>query len=136
MLDIERIHHVSLPVTDLERSQAFYGEVLGLRELPRPPFPFPGKWYQLGDCHLHLIVGEHPTLRAGKGIDSHDTHFAIRVRSYRQALEHLRARGYRSDAEDELRRVRENPSGRAGFPQLYVLDPDRNVIEINAAALD
>ena len=24
----------------------------------------------------------------------------------------------------------------AGFPQIYILDPDRNVIEINAAALD
>ena len=136
MLDIERLHHVSLPVTDLERSRAFYGEVLGLRELPRPPFPFPGAWYQLGDCQLHLIVGEQSTLRLGKGIDSHDIHVAIRVRSYRQALEHLRARGYRSDAEDELRRVRENPTGRAGFPQLFVLDPDRHVIELNAAALD
>ena len=136
MLDIESIHHVSLPVTDIERSRAFYEDVLGLREVPRPPFPFPGKWYEVGDRHLHLIVGERSTLRVGKGIDSHDIHFAIRVRSYRRALEHLRDRGYRSDAEDDLRRVRENPSGRAGFPQLYVLDPDRNVIEINAAALD
>ena len=136
MLDIERIHHVSLPVTDLARSREFYGEVLGLLELPRPPFPFPGAWYQLGDGQLHLIVAERPTLRVGKGIDSHDIHVAIRVRSYRQALDHLRARGYRSDAEDELRRMRENPNARAGFPQLYILDPDRHVIEINAAALD
>ena len=136
MLDIETIHHVSLPITELERSQAFYRDVLGLRALTRPPFPFPGAWYQVGDRVLHLIVGEHSTLRDGKGIDSHDIHFAIRVRSYRQALEHLRALGYRTDADDEQRRMREHPTGQAGFPQIYILDPDRNVIEINAAVLD
>ena len=29
-----------------------------------------------------------------------------------------------------------NPAGKAGFPQIYVLDPDRNVVEINAERLD
>ena len=52
------------------------------------------------------------------------------------ALAHLRELGYRSDADDDLRKMRENPTGQAGFPQIYILDPDRNVIEINAAALD
>jgi hypothetical protein len=28
-----------------------------------------------------------------------------------------------------------NPRATAGFPQIYILDPDRNVIEINAATL-
>ena len=32
-MDIEAIHHVSLGVTDLERSRKFYREVLGLEEL-------------------------------------------------------------------------------------------------------
>jgi len=32
--------------------------------------------------------------------------------------------------------LRENPTGKAGFPQLYILDPDRNVIELNAERLD
>jgi hypothetical protein len=29
-----------------------------------------------------------------------------------------------------------NPTGKAGFPQIYLLDPDRNLIEINAERLD
>ena len=136
MLRIETLHHVSLPVTNLAASKAFYSVVLELREAARPAFDFPGAWYVVGDRMLHLIVGEHSTLRTDKGIDSHDAHFAIRVRSYRGALEHLRSKGYSADAPDVLRRLRENPGGKAGFPQIYLLDPDRNVIEINAEAMD
>ena len=137
MLDILTIHHVSLPVSDVARAKRFYGEVLGLQEIPRPAFPFDGAWYQLGDRHLHLIKGENSTLRGSKPIDSHDIHFAIRVRSYRRALEYLQSKGYRAEAAptDPLR-LRENPTGTAGFPQLYLLDPDHNVVELNAEMLD
>jgi glyoxylase I family protein len=41
-MEIVELHHVSLPTTDLERSRRFYAEVLELKEIPRPPFPFPG----------------------------------------------------------------------------------------------
>ncbi len=136
MLDILTLHHVSLPVSDVARAKRFYGEVLGLQEIPRPPFPFEGAWYQLGDRHLHLIKGEHATFRDGKPIDSRDLHFAIRVKSYRRALEHLTSKGYRADAADDFLKLRANPKATAGFPQIYILDPDRNVVEINAEALD
>jgi catechol 2,3-dioxygenase-like lactoylglutathione lyase family enzyme len=136
MLQIETLHHVSLPVTDLARARSFYSHVLELAEIERPPFDFPGAWYQVGDRHLHLIVGERSTFRSDKGIDSRDIHVAIRVRSYRGALQHLAAKGYRADAPDDRLKLRENPTGKAGFPQIYLLDPDRNVIEINAERLD
>ena len=136
MLRIETLHHVSLPIRDLAVSKAFYSGILELAELERPAFNFPGAWYAVGDRVLHLIVGEKSTFRTGKGIDSHDAHFAIRVASYQTALAHLRAKGYTADATDALHKLREHPTGTAGFPQIYLLDPDRNVIEINAAALD
>jgi catechol 2,3-dioxygenase-like lactoylglutathione lyase family enzyme len=136
MLDVLTIHHVSLPVSDLERAKRFYSEVLGLQEIARPPFDFRGAWYRAGDRDLHLIVSERSTFRAGKGLDSRDIHFGIRVRSYRRALEHLRSRGYRPDADDELQKMKESPAGTSGFPQIYILDPDRNVIEINAERLE
>ena len=136
MLDVKTIHHVSLPVTDLERAKAFYGGVLELKEIARPPFDFPGAWYQLGDRQLHLIVSDRSTFRTGKGIDSRDIHFAVQVASFRRALEHLESKGYRTDATDELRRLRANPNSRGGFPQIHLVDPDRNVIEINADRLD
>ena len=136
MLDIETIHHVSLPVTDLARSKRFYDEVLQLREVARPAFDFEGAWYQAGDRQLHLIVTERGTFRRHTGVDSRDIHFAIRVRSYRGAVEHLTSKGYSPEADDPLLKTRENPRGTAGFPQIYILDPDRNVIEINSAVLD
>ena len=55
--------------------------------------------------------------------------------SYRQTVEFLRSKGYREDGE-EFKRMILQPQATAGFPQIYILDPDRNVIEINSAELD
>ena len=136
MLTIETIHHVSLPVADLERAKQFYHEVLELTEINRPPFDFPGAWYQLGDRQLHLIVHNKSTFREKKPVDSHDIHFAIRVNSYRATRDFLRSKGFHPEAADEFKRIKESPHGTAGWPQLYIMDPDRNVIELNAEQLD
>ena len=136
-MQIETIHHVSLTVTDLERSRRFYTEVLGLREIPRPAFHFPGAWFQLGASQqLHLIVHNNPTFRAGKGLDTRDLHFAVRVPDYLRTVEDLRSKGYREEGvEDEFQRLILQPHATAGFPQIYILDPDRHIIEINASQL-
>ncbi len=136
-MDVLALHHVSLPVADLERSRRFYREVLGLEEIARPPFPFPGAWLRLGDRELHLIAGEAARPRGADLADPREPHFAVRVASYHGALRHLRASGYREDAEpgDPVRLVA-LPRSVVGYPQLYVLDPDRYLIEINAERLD
>ena len=146
MLKIETVHHVSLPASDLERSTKFYEGVLGLEPMDRPEFDFDGRWYKVGDRSLHLIVpkdSEDPTFRQDKPIDSHDAHFAIRVGSYAAAVAHLESKGFRRSTDRNPRPTSDNPlpmrlspTGPAGFPQIYVLDPDHNVIEINAAKVD
>ena len=81
-LDLQ-LHHVAVIVTDMEKATWFYSEVLGLKPLPRPAFPFPGSWYELGDRTLHLIV--HPpsrTMRGTRVIDPRDGHLAVRVTSF------------------------------------------------------
>ena len=137
-MQIDAIHHVSLTVSDLERSRRFYREVLGLQEIARPPFNFPGAWFQLGASQqLHLIVHTNPTFRTGKPLDTRDSHFAVRVKNYWQTVECLRSLGFREDAPaDDLMRLAVNPRATAGFPQMYILDPDRHIIEINAETLD
>jgi len=137
-MEIEAIHHVSLPVRDLEVSVRFYREILGLKPLDRPPFNFPGAWFAAGaHQQLHLIVHDGATFRGEKAINTRDGHFAVRVRSYRQTVEFLQSKGYREEADPmDLRSLRLQPHATAGFPQIYILDPDRHVIEINAAALD
>lgn len=134
-MEIATLHHVSLPVADLERSRRFYVDVLGLEEIPRPPFPFPGAWLRLGDRELHLIGGSGP--RSSARLNPAEHHFAIRVTSFRAALEHLRANGYRESADpDDPMGMLVYPRPVTGYPQLYILDPDRHLIEINAATLD
>jgi glyoxylase I family protein len=136
-MKIQAIHHVSLNVTDLERSRRFYREILGLEEIARPPFSFPGAWFNVGGAQqLHLIVHAGATFRSVKGIDTRDNHFAVRVDDYPATVEFLRGKGYREDAADaDPQKMRTQLHAAAGFPQIYICDPDWHVIEINAAQL-
>jgi len=130
-----QLHHVALPVADLARSTRFYVDVLGLREITRPAaFDFPGAWFALGNGQLHLIARADGTTRGDKPLDSRDVHFAVTVHDFDHMLERLRALGYRDDADAAgLMRIKANRHPNAGFPQIFLLDPDRHVIEINAA---
>ena len=50
------------------------------------------------------------------------------------ALATLTANGFREDApDDDPMRVVVRRDGPAGYPQLYLLAPDRNIVEINGA---
>jgi glyoxylase I family protein len=136
-MEIAAIHHIALTVTDIERSRKFYHEILSLDEIPRPPFHFPGAWFQLGDSQeVHLIVHDRATFRE-KPLDTRDVHFAVRVPNYHAAVEFLRAKGYREEADgNDPHRMVLQPHATAGYPQIYICDPDRHVIEINAERLD
>lgn len=136
MLQFETLHHVAVSVSDLSRAKAFYGGVLGLEEIARPPFPFDGAWYRVGDRELHLIVSRDPTFRVGKGVTLEDGHLALRVKSFRAALAHLESKGCHTGHDEPGRSMRVNPSSVTGYPQIHLLDPDRNVVEINAEGVD
>ena len=125
MLDITSLHHVAVCVTDIARSKRFYGNVLGLREVARPSFPFEGAWYELADGRqLHLIVHEHPrTLRGTTEIDLRDGHFAFGVADYARTVKQLRDAGVPCEVR---------PDNVTPWQQVYVTDPDGNIIELNA----
>ncbi|RWZ54442.1 glyoxalase [Halobacillus fulvus] len=120
----EGIHHVSLLVTDIERSKHFYGEVLGFEESnDRPDFGFPGAWYQIGNTQIHLIVHEEgKTLRGTTEIDSRDGHFAIRVQDMDAFLEHI---------ESHNIEILNKPENKTEWHQVFISDPDGNLIEFN-----
>lgn len=46
---------------DVLAPRRFYTRVLGMKQLPRPPFPFNGAWLEGGGLILHLI-DDDPTI--------------------------------------------------------------------------
>jgi glyoxylase I family protein len=124
MLAFKTVSHVSLTVTDLERAKAFYRDVLGLEEIPRPDFGFPGAWYALGGgLSLHLSVKDEMPLRpVDRGrFDTRDPHFALAVEDADDAYARLRAGNL------AFYDFAETPTG---LRQRFVRDPDGNMIEI------
>lgn len=114
---IRKLIHAALLVTDLDRARRFYGGVLGLKEKPRPDFNFPGAWYDLDECELHLMVTpESPPRTANR--PRRDCHVAFRVDDLEAAKRALEEAGL------EFRK------SSSGQPSIFVRDPDGNLIEL------
>ncbi len=117
------ISHVSIIISNLEKSEKFYSDFLGLKPIRRPNFEFPGIWYSLGGkAELHLILCEPMTHRwkAPKSLDLIYPHLALAVKDTEQALKKLKKSKYR------FFKFESSPTQSR---QLFVLDPDRNMIE-------
>ena len=128
------LHHVLVLTEDLERSLAFYRDVLGLKPIPRPPFDTAGHWLEAGGTQVHLLLYPEGSFRRRSTVDVNDVHFALRVADFEAAMRDLASHGYREDlADGDPKRLVARRKGLAGFPQVYMLDPDQNIVEINAA---
>jgi len=119
-MHIRAIVHVSFLVSDLEKSRAFYEDVLGLAADPaRPDLGFPGAWYTLGaGQQIHLM--RLPDPEAGLQRPSHggrDRHVALAVDDLAALAARLEAAG--------ISCTRSKP-GRAA---LFCRDPDANALE-------
>jgi glyoxylase I family protein len=114
-LHVTTLDHVSVIITDLERSRRFYSEVLGLREVPPPyTFDFVVLWFALSEHqYVHLIHKPAPDTISPR-------HFAVRVTDAIAARDHCRAHGL---TIDETVRI-------PNADRFFVRDPDGNRIEI------
>lgn len=60
-MEIRKLDHAALLVKDVDRSRRFYGQVLGMQEVPRPSnFNFPGAWFRKDSAEIHLIGEAEP----------------------------------------------------------------------------
>jgi catechol 2,3-dioxygenase-like lactoylglutathione lyase family enzyme len=117
-MHIAQLNHVAIHVADVERSVAFYRDVLRLEPIPRPGFTFPGAWFRLGaDQELH-IIGERkePVVSHNRG-----NHYALMVDDLDAWERHLTACG----ATFRPRRTRPD-----GALQTFVVDPDGHYVEL------
>ena len=119
----KELNHVSITVTDVGKARDFYTGVLGLTEIPRPAFNFPGIWYSLGNgLSLHIILNEQlvrPALEREK-IQAQYPHFALWTEDADRTAAQIEQLGLP---------CRDVVSGPTGLRQIFVKDPDGNMVE-------
>jgi catechol 2,3-dioxygenase-like lactoylglutathione lyase family enzyme len=99
-------------------SEAFYRDVLGLPQMPRPAFDFPGAWFRLGQTQeLHLIGNRTQPVHS----HSRGTHFALQVADIRAAETELQAKNAAFTGP------KQRPDGNW---QIFIQDPDGHYIEL------
>ncbi|CAM5544759.1 MULTISPECIES: VOC family protein [Streptomyces] len=113
---ITGLDHVQLaaPPGSEAALRAFYGGVLGLREIPKPPSLTErgGCWFEAGEGQLHLGIDPdfHPARKA---------HPALRVAGLRAYAQRLAGQGVQVSWNDDL----------PGHDRFYAYDPVGNRLE-------
>jgi catechol 2,3-dioxygenase-like lactoylglutathione lyase family enzyme len=119
-MTISALDHYTIKPADLDASVAFYTEVLGLSDGPRPAFDSPGAWLYCGDRPVvHLVTGGTTGKDTGTGAIDHVAFRASGLDDYRARLNE-RAIAFRE------RDVPGQP-----LHQIFLTDPDGITIEIN-----
>ena len=114
---VRRLDHVQLamPAGGEERARAFYRDVLGIPEMPKPPqlAKRGGCWFERGDLKIHL--GVEAEFRPAR-----KAHPALIVEDLGALIEALRAQHCAVRDDEPLE----------GYKRVYVDDPFGNRIEL------
>lgn len=109
-LDIIKIDHCSILITDVARSRRFYRDILGLREINKPrTFDFVALWFDLGDHHIHLLLKDKPDALSPR-------HFALRVVDAQRARRHFQDHGIAIQESTLI----------PGAERFFIADPDQS----------
>jgi catechol 2,3-dioxygenase-like lactoylglutathione lyase family enzyme len=128
-------NHLAREVLDLEKSKKFYVDILGFYLIPRPPFEAKGYWLYGNNIMIHLVQTEMPEARRQLKISriQHVTaslpiadHLAFLTTDFSAVIEVL-------NAENVWYKYFEQPD-LTGIQQIFLFDPDGNVIEISNCA--
>ena len=126
-LNAKSFDHVTLICADLEATRRFYVDLIGMTEVPRPAFKFPGLWFQLGNMQIHATqespeAGKAGWANQGNTIVARGHHIAFAVDDVSEALKTVELHGVRIASP-----LQQRPDG---FKQLYIYDPDGHVVEL------
>lgn len=124
---LEQLEHFTIACPDLERTRAFYCDVLGLETGPRPQLRFEGYW---------LYCGGVPVVHLGRADDIKAISGRIADGTSTGALDHIAFRG--RDAAETISRLkahdipfRESKIPSFALHQVFVHDPNGLLIELN-----
>ncbi len=119
------VDHIALYVFDLQKSTAFYKDVMQFKLVSEPFKDNKHSWFEIGPhSKLHVIQG-------AASVEQHDinSHFAYHVKVLKEFTDHLDKNNiaYRNWAGDS-----KEPTVRPdGVKQVYFKDPDNYWIEVN-----
>ena len=124
-MTVKELGHLVLYVRDLDRSEAFYRDVLGWHEIDRPA-GVPAAAFTSGRTHHELLLLEvgadaHP-IPAGRRVGLY--HFGLKVGDTDDELREALARVQASGAQVV------GASDHTVTHSLYILDPDGNEVEL------
>ena len=116
---IRTIAHVSLLVSDIQRSLLFYRHILGLSiDSNRPDLGYPGAWLTVGEQQIHLLELPNPDTTEGRPEHGgRDRHTAFNVLDIERLMELF--------DENQIPYTR----SRSGRKALFCRDPDGNALE-------
>jgi lactoylglutathione lyase len=119
------LNHIALYVTKLERSTAFYRDVIGLDTIPEPFHDGKHTWFSIGpNSHLHLIEGAVEPVKHPK-----NTHICFSMPSVEEFIPKLDKAGA---VYSNWPGTSKAPTVRTdGIKQIYFQDPDGYWIEVN-----
>lgn len=118
-LPLDSINHLAREVSDVERSIAFYQDVMGFRAIRRPSFNFRGAWLFGFGVQIHIIEGAPPN--SGAAVSPRADHVAFHTTDIDGVEARLR--------EHKINYLR-NIQGPTGLIQIFFHDPDGNHIEV------
>ena len=120
MAKITDFLHVSILVSDLDRTRAFYEGTLGLTpSAKRPKMSFDGIWYDIGSAQIHVLVLPNPdqdSMRPEHG--GRDRHIALGVEDWESVKLMFDQTGVAYTLS------------RSGRRALFCRDPDGNALEL------
>jgi catechol 2,3-dioxygenase-like lactoylglutathione lyase family enzyme len=127
-LQVRSLDHVTIVVKDLAATRKFYVDLLGMKEVERPDFPFVGQWFQAGATQIHTILEAEGTGRASTAVETNSRghHFAFLVDDAEACYRALQAQGVPVTSPPRIR-----PDGAI---QVFLQDPDGHLVELCSTA--
>jgi lactoylglutathione lyase len=118
-------NHLALYVVDLDKSTAFYKDVMQLPQIPEPFHDNKHNWFKISEHgQLHIISGAGQTVPHDINI-----HLSFSVPSVEEFAKHLDAQNIKYGNWNQSSKA---PQVRAdGIKQIYLQDPDGYWIEVN-----
>lgn len=121
------LNHIAIYVTNLEKSTAFYQNIIGLDTIPEPFHDGKHTWFSVGPrAHLHLIEGA--TGPAGQPKNTHLCFTVSSVDLFTRTLDKNLV-----PYEDWPGKKQAITTRVDGVKQIYFQDPDGYWIEVNDA---